>query len=425
MITISLFSHYFANVTLLMFLVQHGLVARPMDRCLVVISAVQGVTSTTLEHLLLAHKLLCVPLCIVITQADNVLPHSSTTVPTAVSAFDDICAQVPALERIRTALHDFLTTSSSSSTTTNTSTTFELVLINTLDALHSWLAHTADHDADNNEDDKQSKCVQIPVFLLSNVTGEGLTLFRRFLCQLPCQPTQQHSLAHTPAQKDATTALPGKVTHEDGAVQLKKEGQEVTGDCYIRLLGAIGCSPDEAEDDEDDNEDDEDEDVYIGSGKHQKEGQKHAGQPKHDKNNHKQSHYQRYLDSEKGQQETAAQHQLLRQKQEQRQQQLLQQLHLQQLEDDVDESQVSCMTSVCSSQHSSQNHLSTLTPTPSKASTAAAVSNEVHSHEVNAILCVDTMYVLFIRWCTLWIGLLHSMVLMLLSWFASCITLTM
>jgi GTPase len=162
----------------------HGLVGRRPDHCIVCVSATTGLNSITTEHLGVC-MYLNVPLIIVITKADcisfsnggaakgkaqakkrnNSYGESTTATESAAPLNSDSAS---ALNRLVESIQQVL--AGPQRTAATISTDAELVQL---------LQRSADADLSAAE-----KAV-VPIFTVSNVTGEGLPLLRSYLFQLP------------------------------------------------------------------------------------------------------------------------------------------------------------------------------------------------------------------------------------------------
>jgi hypothetical protein len=166
----------------------HGLVGRRPDHCIVCVSATTGLNSITTEHLGVC-MYLNVPLIIVITKADCI-GHSTGgvgkskaqakkrnnsygagatgTASSEATAPASIVESTSALDRLVESIQQVL--AGPQRTAATISNDAELVHL---------LQRSADAELSAAE-----KAV-VPIFTVSNVTGEGLPLLRSFLFQLP------------------------------------------------------------------------------------------------------------------------------------------------------------------------------------------------------------------------------------------------
>jgi hypothetical protein len=167
----------------------HGLIGRRPDHCIVCVSATTGLNSITTEHIGVC-MYLNVPLVIVITKADCVghsaRPSSTRSKPkckirtnsygetpsAAVgvadsAAADGSTASSPAIGRLMESIQQVLASLQRTA-----------MVVSDEDQLVQLLQRSAEADRATGKE-------LVPVFTVSNVTGDGLQLLKSYLFQLP------------------------------------------------------------------------------------------------------------------------------------------------------------------------------------------------------------------------------------------------
>lgn len=187
----------------------HGLIGRRPDHCIVCVSATTGLNSITTEHIGVS-MYLNVPLIIVITKVDCVVGHSKSTTSgkskadyrtknaygIAEEASRADAAAVAAATAPAEANSDAITRLVNSIKHVLSGPQRESSVISNDDELVSFLQRSADCDssADASSDIPGGSKNLVPIFAVSNKTGDGLQLLKSYLFQLPTHAKQRQSL---------------------------------------------------------------------------------------------------------------------------------------------------------------------------------------------------------------------------------------
>jgi GTPase len=266
-----------------------GLVGRKPDYIAVTVSCVQGIQEMTKEHIAIA-LYLQVPLIVIVTKID-LLPIGSMNTTTACRRQ----CQEESLKSLFNQLEEIIAGSSTDIKKRNKACNKQqqsvIQTVRTKDDLIPVTCMTADQFSTNNsvfitntDVDGQEKSQLtpgvIPLFLVSNVTGEGLDLVRQFFFMLSpvpmCAMNSSNARSLSPdavSLRSSTHACAVTEAEDDEASSCCVDDPEEMNELnQIRIFGAIGrgdeatTEEEEEEDDEEDAIDDLDEDLMLSDG---------------------------------------------------------------------------------------------------------------------------------------------------------------